>query len=65
MEDLHYRLQDTDAKVELFLRTLSSMHKDFSPSPAEIAPMKESGAATGEGQDDAQRSAEREREKFG
>jgi hypothetical protein len=49
--------------VELFLQTLSSMHKAFSSGLAETTPMEEPGAATGEGQDEAQRSAEREREK--
>jgi hypothetical protein len=65
VEDLHYRLQDTDAKVELFLQTLSSMHEAFSSSPAETDSNGGASAATGEGQDKAQRSAEREREKDG
>jgi hypothetical protein len=65
VEDLHYRLQDTDAKVELFLRTLSSMQDALSSSPAETDPMEEPGAETGEGQDEAQRSAERDRAKSG
>jgi hypothetical protein len=65
VEDLHYRLQDIDAKVELFLRTLSSMQDALSSSPGVTDPMEELGADTGEGQDDAQCSAERDREKFG
>jgi hypothetical protein len=65
VEDLHYRLQDTDTKVELFLPTLSSMQEALSSSPTETDPMEEPGVDTGEGQDDAQRSTERDREKSG
>jgi hypothetical protein len=56
VEDLNYRLQETDAKVELFLRTLSSLQDSLASSPAEAVPMEEPGAATGAGKDVARES---------
>jgi len=40
------------------------MHEAFSSGPAETTPMEEPGAATGEGQDEAQCLVEREQENF-
>jgi hypothetical protein len=57
VEDLKYRLQDTDAKVELFLRTLSSMQDALSSSPAEAVPMEEPDVATGAATGAATRAA--------
>jgi hypothetical protein len=46
VEDLNYRLQDTGAKVDLFLRTLTSLQSSLTSSSDEDAPMEESDAAT-------------------
>jgi hypothetical protein len=47
VEDLNYRLQETDVKVDLFLRTLTSLQDSLASSPTEDAPMEEPDAATG------------------
>ena len=44
VEDLNYRLQETDAKVDLFLRTLTSLQDSLASSPTEAVPMEESDA---------------------
>jgi hypothetical protein len=65
VEDLQFRLQDTDEKVALFLQTLSSMHEAFSSDSAEVTPMEEPSAAPGEGHDKVQRSTKMEWEQDG
>ena len=65
MEDLQFRLQDTDEKVALFLQTLSSMHEAFSSDSTEVTPMEESSVDPGEGHDKVQRSAKMEWEQDG
>jgi hypothetical protein len=46
VEDLNYRLQETRAKVDLFLRTLTSLQSSLTSSSTEDAPMEEPDAAT-------------------
>jgi hypothetical protein len=46
VEDLNYRLQDTGTKVDLFLRTLTSLQSSLTSSSDEDAPMEESDAVT-------------------
>jgi hypothetical protein len=46
VEDLNYRLQETGAKVDLFLRTLTSLQSSLTSSSDEDAPMEEPDAAT-------------------
>jgi hypothetical protein len=41
VEDLNYRLQETDVKVDLFLRTLNSLQDTLASSQNEDAPMAE------------------------
>jgi hypothetical protein len=48
VEDLNYRLQETGAKVDLFLRTITSLQNSLLSSLDEDAPMKEPYMATDE-----------------
>jgi hypothetical protein len=58
-----YKIQTP--KWSSFFGLLSSMQEALSSSLAETDPMGEPGAETGEGQDEAQRSGERDRAKSG
>jgi hypothetical protein len=40
VDDLNFRLQDTGAKVDIFLQTLSSLKSALTPSSDEDAPME-------------------------
>jgi hypothetical protein len=48
VEDLNYRLQETGATVDLFLRTLTTLQNSLVSNLAEDAPMKEPDPATDE-----------------
>jgi hypothetical protein len=53
VDDLNFRLQDTGAKVDIFLQTLSSLQSSLISSSDEDAPMEESVEATDEATDTA------------
>jgi hypothetical protein len=58
MEDLQFRLQTTDEKVEVLLQLLSSMHEAFHSDPAGATSVQEPCAATDGGNVTKQRSTE-------
>jgi hypothetical protein len=44
VEDLNFRLQETDVKVDIFLRTLTSLQDSLDPRQNEDSPMQEQNA---------------------
>ena len=60
MEDLQFRLQTTNEKVELFLQLLSSMHEAFHSDPEGATSMKELGASTEDGEVKLRATSEQE-----
>jgi hypothetical protein len=51
MDDLNFRLQDTDVKVDLFLRTLTSLQDSLAPGQNEDSSMQEPNPAKEEAAD--------------
>jgi hypothetical protein len=51
VEDLNFRLQETDVKVDLFLRTLASLQDSLTPRQNEDSPVQEPNAPQEEAAD--------------
>jgi hypothetical protein len=51
VEDLNFRLQETDVKVDLFLRTLASLQDSLIPRQNEDSPVQEPNAPQEEAAD--------------